>query len=112
MNLHLPTVQLALEAQAPLSIHEGRATRLSVLEGTVWITEEGRFEDFFVNAGQDIVLQGRGRAVLLADRNARIEVRSAEPVVVKSGSNWLSRLKTTLFPSHGNSQGERALTVF
>jgi hypothetical protein len=112
MNMHLPTIQLTLEPHAPLSIHQGRDTRLSVLEGTVWITEEGRIEDFFVNAGEKIELQGGGRAVLLADQSARVEVQPAVPVSVSAGGDWFNRVRGLLRSIRvARTQGS-ALTVF
>jgi hypothetical protein len=112
MNMHLPTIQLTLEPHAPLSIHEGRDTRLSVLEGTVWITEEGRIEDFFVNAGENIDLQGGGRAVLLADQSARVEVQPVVPVSVRAGGDWFNRVRGLFRSAHGARSAGPALTLF
>jgi hypothetical protein len=113
MNMHLPTIQLALEPRAPLSIHEGRDTRLSVLEGVVWITEEGRFEDFFVHAGEHIELQGGGRAVLLAEESARVEVEPVVPVSIHAGSGWFNRIRAMVKPARRDTSASGlALTVY
>jgi hypothetical protein len=88
MNAQLPSLHVSLAAREPLSVREAKGTRVRVLEGMVWITEEGYPDDFFVSAGETFVVQGEGQAVLLADQTARVELVSASPVSVHTEGLW------------------------
>jgi hypothetical protein len=88
MNARLPSLHITLSASEPLSIEDGQATRVRVLEGLVWITEEGSPDDHFVSAGETFELKQRGKAVLLSDQGARLELISQSPVSVHTGSLW------------------------
>ena len=88
MNARLPSLHITLAALEPLSIEDGQTTQVSVLEGLVWITEEGSIDDHFVRAGETLELKQPGKAVLLADHPARVELISRSPVSVHTGSLW------------------------
>ena len=49
------------------SVDNARGLRLEVLEGRIWLTEEGRPEDHFVGAGSHHVVRSGGRVVCEGD---------------------------------------------
>jgi hypothetical protein len=68
---------LVLEAARP-------GTRVRVLYGNMWLTEEGTAQDVFAGSGAEVQLKSRGRAVVEGLGVARVQViepRSARPIV-------------------------------
>jgi hypothetical protein len=51
-------------------------TRVRVLYGQLWLTEEGRAQDLFIGSGGEVALRGRGRAVLEGLGRARVQLLS------------------------------------
>jgi hypothetical protein len=49
-------------------------TRIRVLFGGIWLTEEGRCEDVFATEGEEVALNTHGLAVLEGLRPAKVEV--------------------------------------
>lgn len=71
---------------------DGRS-RLRMLEGRAWITEESRPDDWFVEAGQSLV-PGRGtRVVIEALSASRIELESRPALAMR---RWRLRLASAL----------------
>jgi hypothetical protein len=67
---------LVLEAARP-------GTRVRVLYGNMWLTEEGTAQDVFAGSGAEVQLKSRGRAVVEGLGAARVQViepRSASPL--------------------------------
>lgn len=80
MRVDLTSLDVALEASRPLSIADGAGARIHILEGLVWLTEEGIPEDVFLVAGAQYTLQRNGRAVLDTDGKSRLVVTAAVSV--------------------------------
>jgi len=83
VRIDLTSLYLALEARQPVTIAGAAGTVVRVLEGRVWLTEEGVSEDLFLFPGSEYRLQSFGRVVLDSDGVSRVEV--ATPVSVRSG---------------------------
>jgi hypothetical protein len=84
---------------------EGRpGTRVKVIFGGFWLTEEGRLQDVFAHTGAEVALQSPRRAVIEAMGATRIEL--VEPVA----RHRLQRLAQRAFDAlHGLVRGARAL---
>lgn len=54
-------------------------TRVRVLYGELWLTEEGHAQDVFTGSGREVALHGRGRAVLEGLGRARVQLLSPLP---------------------------------
>ena len=80
MRVDLTSLQVALEPSKPLCIADGAGTRIHILEGLVWLTEEGIPEDLFLVAGAQYILQKNGRAVLDTDVKSRLVMTAAVSV--------------------------------
>lgn len=66
------TVDLGYEQMLLL---EGRpCTKVKVIYGGIWLTEEGRQQDVFAATGDEVALRSRGLAVVEGLGYARVEV--------------------------------------
>ncbi|HLX79034.1 MAG TPA: DUF2917 domain-containing protein [Burkholderiales bacterium] len=73
MNLSQIAGSIPLRSNQPLRIENGYGRRISVLEGHVWVTQDGDPRDIVLGAGEDFVFDRRAMAVLSAlDGDARI----------------------------------------
>ena len=70
------TVDLGYEQL--LVIEAQRGALIRVLQGGVWLTEEGLGRDIFAEGGDEVRIEGKGRAVVEGLGTTRVElVRSA-----------------------------------
>lgn len=109
MRIELPSLYLTLQAGEPVTIAGATGTSIRVLEGRVWLTEEGVSDDTFIFAGGDYRLRSRGRVVLDCDAPTRIVVEA--PVSVRSSSNGLRWLGTALLGLLGSFAKSRRLYI-
>ena len=73
MDLSQIAGSIPLHSGQPLRIENGYGRRISVLEGHVWVTQDGDPRDIVLSAGDDFVFDRRTMAVLSAlDGDARI----------------------------------------
>ena len=74
MRVTLEPTPLTLAPGALLHISEGRGHSLRVLEGRIWVTEEGRPDDVFADAGQTVTFEQPGLAVVTAEGRRRATI--------------------------------------
>ncbi len=67
MHFKIDRAPLKLAGGALLAIRDGQGQALRVLEGRVWLTQEGSLDDVFLDAGTSYRLEGPGRAVVTAE---------------------------------------------
>jgi len=68
----------------------GQHCRIQVLFGRVWLTETGRLDDVFADAGETIELASSGRVLVEAFGFARIAVATRRPTrSVPPSLTWL-----------------------
>ena len=79
-----------LDHEQLLVIDDQPGTRVQVLCGGIWLTEERRLQDRFAAAGQWLRLQAHGRAV--AEALGATRVRVFEPVR-RPGATWVHALR-------------------
>ncbi len=75
-----------LDHEQLLVLCNRNGTRIRVLSGGTWLTEEGRLDDVHVRCGDTVTLTTPGRAVLEGLGRSRIEVASPQPLA------WTERL--------------------
>jgi Protein of unknown function (DUF2917) len=66
------TVDLGYEQMLLLESHP--RTRIKVIYGGVWLTEEGQLQDVFASSGDEVALKSRGLAVVEGLGYARVQV--------------------------------------
>jgi hypothetical protein len=74
---HIPSETMStidLDHEQLLVLQDRSGTRVRVLSGGVWLTEEGEPDDRFAWGGEELLLGARGRSVLEGIGQARIEV--------------------------------------
>ncbi len=67
MRFDLDNAPLGLTTGAVLNISDGNGRSLRVLEGRVWVTEQGSLDDVFLDAGSSYTFDGSGSAVVTAE---------------------------------------------
>ena len=71
-----------LPARAIRRIEDGAGLEVTVLDGTVWITQAEDLRDIILGEGQSFVLDRNGRAVIYAIKDAAFVVAPAGHVAV------------------------------
>lgn len=77
-------------------IRAGRLAHVSTLQvsqGRVWVTQEGRADDFWLKEGESMVLLPGNLVVVEADRQSAIRI---EPVLLQTVRGWLSLSRSGL----------------
>lgn len=98
MHFNLDHAPLSLRNGALLKISDGRGRSLRVLEGRVWVTQEGSLDDVFLDAGATYTFDGAGAAVVTAEgaRDAAAMVVFDVPLTIRSrspfGGQWFDFL--------------------
>jgi hypothetical protein len=75
-----------------LRLDAARGTRVQVLFGAVWLTEQRRLDDVFAASGDEVVLEHGGRVLIEAQGFARVIV----PAPTAGFSSALARLAAAL----------------
>jgi hypothetical protein len=70
-----------------LVLESRRGTKVRVLYGSLWLTEEGTAQDVFAGSGDEVALKARGRAVIEGLGVARVQV--IEPTRSAKFRRWL-----------------------
>jgi hypothetical protein len=65
---------LRLDDRDFLRLRGARGTAIEVLDGRVWITEDGRAADSFVGSGGHYRVRGDGLVLVGAERASRVRV--------------------------------------
>lgn len=66
MDLSQIADSVALRSGQPVRVSNGYGRRISVLEGHVWVTQDGDPRDIVLGAGDDFIFDRRATAVLSA----------------------------------------------
>lgn len=69
------TIDLPSGSVVPFTSMPGE--RVRILQGTVWLTEEGSVNDAFLGSGEEVRLASRGLAVIEALGPARVQLFEA-----------------------------------
>ncbi len=118
--LRATTRTIDLDHDQLLVIDDRPGTRLQVLFGGVWLTEESSLQDRFAGNGQWLALEARGRAIV--ESRGQTRLRLFDPAGVRdlpawrtlgrwlgAGSRWLRTARQTLAnwssPTLGTSEG-------
>lgn len=78
------TRTIDLDRDQLLVIDNRPGTRVQVLFGGVWLTEESSFEDRFAGHGQWLALEARGRAIVESRTRTRLRVFDPAPGYAES----------------------------
>ena len=104
MHFNVDRAALGVVAGVPLTISDAQGRSLRVLQGRVWVTQEGSLDDTFLDAGQTYTFDGPGSAVVTAEGPdaAIATVVFDVPLSVSSRhegvSGWLRSLKPSWGP--------------
>jgi ferric-dicitrate binding protein FerR (iron transport regulator) len=74
MRIDLQSAGLSLPRGAAIRVRDGAGSTLQVLQGSVWVTEEGSPRDVVLQPGQRFRLAGSGLAIIEAFSDASIAV--------------------------------------
>lgn len=90
-SARVPMRTIDLEHQQMLIIEDRPGTRVHVLLGGMWLTEERHLQDRFASAGEALTLEAAGRAVIEALGRSRLCVVEAERRVLARWRQVLAR---------------------
>lgn len=80
------TVDLGYEQM--LLLESRPRTRVKVIYGGIWLTEEGLAQDVFAASGEEVALKSRGLAVVEGLGYARVQVMESPSAWSKVGAAW------------------------
>ncbi|HEX7044254.1 MAG TPA: DUF2917 domain-containing protein [Burkholderiales bacterium] len=94
MKLCIQARSLLLDRGQSVAVPAARGTRLEVVRGRVWLTQEGDREDYFVAPGETFDIARNGTTVLhaLELTEVRFDERAARRSLVARGWSVLSAL--------------------
>ena len=84
---HRLTRTVDLDHEQLLILHDEPGTRIQVLFGGLWLTEERNLNDHFASAGEWVRLERRGRAVVEARGRSRLRIT----LPMRRGGAWWHR---------------------
>jgi hypothetical protein len=86
MQFKLDHAPLSLTDGALLNISDAAGRSLRVLDGRVWITQQGSLDDVFLDAGDSLTFTGSGSAIVTAEgrRGAKATVLFDVPLTVQA----------------------------
>lgn len=87
MDLHTTLLRMELERGQTLGLLDACCTSVSVQAGEIWVTQEGDRADYVLGAGERLVLQRDGLAVLQALADARVAIGPAPGAVAATGDS-------------------------
>lgn len=93
MRVSIESESFTLGRGQSIGLHDRRGARLQVVQGRLWITQEGDRRDLFVDQGERFEIERDGITVLHALRPAQVQVREAHAQVANSGPWWRSLLR-------------------
>ena len=67
MKFTMKDMPISLQARTPLEVTGASGATLRVLEGRVWITQEGSVDDVFLDAGSGHTFGADGKVVISAE---------------------------------------------
>jgi hypothetical protein len=87
MDLHTTPLRMELERGQTLGLSDARGASVSVHAGEVWVTQEGDRADRVLGAGERLVLERDGLAVLQALADARVAIGTGPVAVAAAGAS-------------------------
>jgi hypothetical protein len=116
-HLHTVVRTVDLGYDQLLMLHGRPGTRVKVLFGGIWLTEEGEAGDIFATRGGEVTLRSSKRAVIEGLGPTRVHViephrQSGLQVVVAAAAAWIGRVRTAWQRLRlGRRSGARGLTA-
>jgi quercetin dioxygenase-like cupin family protein len=84
---------IELQAGDVLPLERASGVRLTALEGSLWLTEEGEPGDVVLQPGQSFAVEAKGRALVQALSRSRLAIEAANKrALVGFGSVYQDRL--------------------
>jgi len=100
MSEQLENDAIGIPRGRTLRIEDGRGTLLNVLEGEVWVTQEGSTKDHVLIAGQSFRLDRDGMALVQSFRRSIVSLaRPARPTASVLHRFWIDLVS----PTHAKS---------
>lgn len=94
MRICLEGNRLLLGRGQAVGLRNGRGARLQVLQGTLWVTQEGDRRDFFVDRSEKFEIQRDGVTVLHALQTADVRVHEARQWSSRWSAWWRARARS------------------
>jgi hypothetical protein len=91
MDAMLDNARLALPKEGLIALRDGGDTRITCLEGTLWVTQEGTIKDEVLEPGQSLVVRHPGLTLVTALVPAVVTLTSGatKHFAAPQARNWL-----------------------
>jgi quercetin dioxygenase-like cupin family protein len=76
MDIDIKRAVIELEPHAVLPLHDASGAKIACLEGVLWITQQDDRNDFVLEAGESLILEKEGEALVQALQGSRIAVEA------------------------------------
>ncbi len=106
MRLDLENLPVNLARGSGLNVDDANGVNVRILRGSVWLTQEGSLDDFFLNAGDSHRLDGDGRVIISAEGRADATIAFDTLPTVQAPPGRVSPFRDRHSP-RGTSQAAR-----
>ena len=88
MQFDLDNLPVVLPLGGRINLAKANGVRVRVLDGRIWVTQEGSPDDVFVAAGAEYELVGDGKIVISAEGRADAQIAFDTPLSVTSRNRF------------------------
>jgi len=92
MNIELDTSTLSLARDGLVALRDAEGTRVTCLDGALWITEDARERDVLLEAGEAFTIDRPGLTLIMGLTPALLHLSEMPKTAAKRVGGWLSRM--------------------
>ena len=92
MRLCMQANRFEIQPGQTLQLRDGKGTRVEVLSGELWVTQQGDRRDHVIWAGGEFAIDRNGLTLLHAFRRTPVYVQEADGTRTRAAGSWQKSL--------------------